>query len=359
MRIISNSPGRICLFGEHQDYMALSVISAAINLTINITGTISDGDDIHISLPDIGKSLRFDQENIVYEGKRDYIRSAVKVLKEMGLLGKIQVEAVLKGNIPRRAGTSSSSALSVAWIGFLLASRFAPDEIDSMKKQVAEAAYMAEVEEFGESGGRQDQYASAFGGVNYFTFFNEIAVEKLNPDLGGFVLGDSKQQKDTQKTLRRIRDGQEAGLNELSTFYKFGSNKDIEPDIASGYYSRISNSARPYLEAVIENFDITKRALLEMKKEKIDNNKIASLMNRHHSILRDKLSISTEKIEDMIDGSLKVGALSAKINGSGEGGCMFAYCPGKENEVSAAILEAGGTPHIISVGKGLEVKHST
>lgn len=355
MKIISNSPGRICLFGEHQDYMGLPVINAAINLTIKITGSIGEGDSISVDLPDIGKSVVFDQKNIVYEGEKDYVRSVVKVLKERGLLGELQVEAVLKGNIPRRAGTSSSSALSVAWAGFLLASRYSPDVINCMKKEIAEVAYQAEVEEFGESGGRQDQYASAFGGVNYFTFFDEITVEKLDPDLGGFVLGDSGEPKDTQKTLKRVREGQEAGLNELSAFYRFRNNTDIEFGEAAEYFNRISSEARPYLEAVVENHHITKKGLVEMRKDKLNNSEIAVLMNRHHSILRDKLNISTKKIENMITGSLEAGALSAKINGSGEGGCMFAYCPGKEQEVSDAIRKAGGEPHIIGVGKGLEV----
>lgn len=358
MKITSNSPGRICLFGEHQDYMDLSVISAAINLTISITGTIGEGDNISVSLPDIGKNVNFDQKNIIYKGKKDYVRSVVKVLKERGLIGKLKADAVLKGNIPRRAGTSSSSALSVAWAGFLLSSRFSTIEINDMKKEIAEAAYFAEVEEFGESGGRQDQYASAFGGVNYFTFFNDIAVEKLDPNLSGFVLGDSRQEKDTQKTLRRIRNGQESGLKELSEFYKFSTNKDIEFERASEYFGRISSDVRPYLEAVLENHVITEKARLELLKTPLNNKAIASLMNRHHSILRDNLRVSTEKIEDMINGSLEAGALSAKINGSGEGGCMFAYCPGKEQEVSDAILKAGGTPHVISIGKGLEVSTS-
>lgn len=355
MKIISNSPGRICLFGEHQDYMGLPVISAAINLTIQISGSISDGDKISVDLPDIGKRMEFDQENIVYKGEKDYIRSVVKVLKVRGLLGKVKVDAVVKGDIPRKAGTSSSSALSVAWAGFLLGARFNPDEIGRMSKQIAEAAYSAEVEEFGESGGRQDQYASAFGGVNYFTFSDDITVEKLNPSLGGIVLGDSGEPKDTQKTLRRIRAGQEEGLKELSKFYKFKSNNDIEFEKASKYFSRITNHVRPYLEAVLENYSITKSALFEMRKSMTDNAGIASLMNRHHSILRDKLNISTVKIEKMIKGSLEAGAISAKINGSGEGGCMFAYCPGKEQEVSDAIIKAGGAPHIIGVGRGLEV----
>ncbi|MBT7422666.1 MAG: galactokinase family protein, partial [Candidatus Marinimicrobia bacterium] len=32
------TPGRICLFGEHQDYLGLPVIAMAISLRISITG---------------------------------------------------------------------------------------------------------------------------------------------------------------------------------------------------------------------------------------------------------------------------------------------------------------------------------
>ena len=33
-----STPGRICLFGEHQDYLGLPVIAMAISLRINLTG---------------------------------------------------------------------------------------------------------------------------------------------------------------------------------------------------------------------------------------------------------------------------------------------------------------------------------
>ena len=355
MNIVSRSPGRICLFGEHQDYMNLAVISAAIDLRINVEGTIGPGKDISVNLPDIGKRVDFNTDNIVYEGKKDYIRSAVKVLRERGLIDDINVNAVLTGNIPREAGTSSSSALSVAWIGFLLSSKFSMDEIDKMRTEIAELAYLTEVEEFNESGGKQDQLASASGGVSYFTFFDEVKVEKLTPELGSFVLGDSGEPKDTQKTLKRVREGQEAGLNELSNYYKFNKNHEIEYDKVFPYFERISNSIRPYLEGVVENFEITKKAYIELTGNNLDNSNIAELMNRHHVILRDKLNVSTKKIEKMIDGALRSGALSAKINGSGEGGCMFAYCPGREEEVSEAILRMGGTPYIVKIGNGLDV----
>ena len=33
-----STPGRICLFGEHQDYLGLPVIAMAISLRANLTG---------------------------------------------------------------------------------------------------------------------------------------------------------------------------------------------------------------------------------------------------------------------------------------------------------------------------------
>ncbi len=357
MDIESTAPGRICLFGEHQDYMSLSVITAAIDLKIRITGSAEvEGDGIAVSLPDIGDSINFSSENIKYAHRKDYVRSVVNVLKKKRLLNLNSVNAEINGNIPIKAGTSSSSALTVAWSGFLMGMKFTADKISEMTKEIAEIAYIAEVEEFGENGGRMDQYASAFGGINYFTFYDGIVAEKLNTTLGSFVLGDSGQPKNTQKTLKRVRTGQESGLKELSGYYKFNKNSEIDLDKATEYFPKISRDVRPYLEAVLINHSITESAKIELRNITPDDMKIATLMNMHHSILRDKLKLSTEKIEKMIDASLNAGALSAKINGSGEGGCMFAYCPGKEKEVAEAIMSAGGTPYMINVCEGLKVR---
>ena len=50
----------------------------------------------------------------------------------------------------------------------------------------------------------------------------------------------------------------------------------------------------------------------------------------------------------MIESSLKVGALGAKINGSGGGGCMIAYAPKNPELVSDAIQKAGGIGYIVN-----------
>ena len=68
--------------------------------------------------------------------------------------------------------------------------------------------------------------------------------------------------------------------------------------------------------------------------------------------MRDILKISTSKIEKLISVALKAGALGAKINGSGGGGCMFAYAPINPEKIVNAINLAGGKGYILNLSEG-------
>jgi galactokinase len=54
----------------------------------------------------------------------------------------------------------------------------------------------------------------------------------------------------------------------------------------------------------------------------------------------------------MIDAALHAGAYGAKINGSGGGGCMFAYAPENSEKVKSAIENEGGETYIVAVDEG-------
>jgi len=356
MRIKSSAPGRICLFGEHQDYMGLPVIAGAIDLKINIEGNVSEGDRIELNLLDLNKKLEFSSKKIKYTIKRDYLKSAIRVLKKKHLFKPKSIDAFVKGNIPIQAGTSSSSALVVAWVGFLLAACSDFRNHLNDLNQIAELSYLAEVEEFKEKGGRMDHYVSALGGIVYIDFYRGVKTFKLPVNMKEFVLGDSLQAKPTIKTLKRIRQGQEQGFKELSKLIKFKDNFHVMYEKAKPYLNKISSDIRPYIKAVLMNHKITDEAKCELLKESPKLEKVCDLMNEHHKILRDDLKISTQKIEKMIEKSLKAGALCAKINGSGEGGCMFAFCPGRQEQVAEAIKNAGARAYLINIGKGVEVK---
>jgi galactokinase len=82
--------------------------------------------------------------------------------------------------------------------------------------------------------------------------------------------------------------------------------------------------------------------------------RLGDLLNQHQVNLREHKRISTPKIDRMIEAALGAGALGAKINGSGGGGCMFAYAPENPEAVVQAINEAGGKGYIIRVDVGTQ-----
>lgn len=354
--IRSKAPGRICLFGEHQDYIGFPIIAAAINLHISIEGAVSPGSHIDIFLPDIKERENFDSENFTYQKKRDYLKGAVSVLKKKNLFCQREIHAILRGTIPIQAGVSSSSALAVAWTGFLLQAGDVPEAPLNDLQRIADLAYFAEVEEFGESGGRMDHYASALGGIIFVEFHPEPKIQPLPMGISEFVLGDSRQPKPTQKTLNRIRTAYEEGFAELRSHLNFDHPHSLSLEQAEPFLEKISGPLRPYIAGALKNHRITDAAREELIKETPDIQKIASLMNGLQEILRDNLKLSTPKLDRMLEASLKAGALSAKINGSGEGGCIIAFCPGRQEEVAEAIRQTGGIPHLIQIGPGLSVE---
>ena len=57
----------------------------------------------------------------------------------------------------------------------------------------------------------------------------------------------------------------------------------------------------------------------------------------------------------LINLALNAGALGGKINGSGGGGCMFAYSPESPEKVAEAIESVGGKAYIIQSDEGTKL----
>ena len=58
-KIISCAPGRICLFGDHQDYIQLPVIACAIDRLMQIDATENGKNHFEVNMPDL------DQKKII------------------------------------------------------------------------------------------------------------------------------------------------------------------------------------------------------------------------------------------------------------------------------------------------------
>jgi len=202
---------------------------------------------------------------------------------------------------PAGSGLGTSSTLVVAIIGaFAEMARLPLGEYD-----ISQLAYKVERIDLKMAGGRQDQYAATFGGVNFMEFFADDKVI-VNP----------------------LRIKQEY-LSELE------NNLVL-------YYTATSRESAKIIEKQSKNVTDKKEKSIEAMhqlKQQAQMMKEALLKGRLHEIgeildfgFRQKINmaegISNTLIDDIYASAKKAGATGGKISGAGGGGFMTFYCPG-------------------------------
>lgn len=346
-----STPGRVCLFGEHQDYLQLPIVACAISLRISIEGKRRNDKLININLPDISLKESFSIDKpITYTQERDYFKSSLAVLLRKAFTFSTGFDCIVEGKIPINAGTSSSSALIVAWINFL--TRMSDQAITLPADELAKYAHEAEVLEFSEPGGMMDHYSTSIGGIIYMDFFPSTKVTRLNTNLKSFVLGNSRQPKNTKYILSHVKDRILKVDTILKKIYPSFSLQSIQLDDIKMFKEYLTEAEYKILDGTLRNRNLTFIAKLELEKQNPDHNLIGKLLNEHHIVLSNVLGISTPKIDGMIKAAIDGGAYGGKINGSGGGGCMFAYAPEDPKKVKNAIEKAGGEAFIINADSG-------
>jgi galactokinase len=346
-----STPGRVCLFGEHQDYLLLPVIPCAISRRIAVEGTPRTDHEVRLDLPDIGSRDSFPLGvPLAYGVERDYFRSSINVLLRKGYTFRHGYDCAVRGNIPINSGTSSSSALIVSWINFLSRSSDAPVELPPF--ELARLAHEAEVVEFGEPGGMMDHFSTAFGGVIFLEVFPEIRVRPLHVQLSTFVLGDSGEPKDTKGILARVKNGVLRTVEQLKRIDDRFSLQTVAHETIDGLARHLSVDERELLHGTVRNRELTREALSLLESTPFDHRGFGWLLSEHQEVLREVLRISTPKIDRMLSAALAAGAYGGKINGSGGGGCMFVYAPDEPERVAAAIEREGGKAYVVTADAG-------
>ena len=197
-KIISKAPGRVCLFGDHQDYLGLPIIATSIDKEITIEAKKNNTDEFKIFKKDLKIYDSIDLKKDIRLDEKDFLKIALRVLKKYNCIPNQGYDIEIKSEIPINSGLSSSSALIVAWVNFLLTS-FSDRSISS--ELLAELSYEIEVIEMSGSGGKMDQYTIANGKTIFLdTKTNE--VETFDHNLCDMIVGVSSKPKDTQGLLK-------------------------------------------------------------------------------------------------------------------------------------------------------------
>lgn len=171
MTVIARAPLRIGLAGGGTDLPAYAdrygglVVSTTINRYVYVVMTEAPPDVLQVTAAD--SNSEFCRHEHVYDSAlfwgADY-RLPMEILNYFGVTGGRRF--FIASEVPPGTGLGSSSATAVSMINAL-----ALDQNRSMSRQeVAELACHIEIDRMGMPIGRQDQFASSFGGLNVIEF---------------------------------------------------------------------------------------------------------------------------------------------------------------------------------------------
>lgn len=355
-KITSLAPGRTCLFGDHQDYLGLPVIACAINRNIKLTAEENNTNQFVINMIDINE-VRVIDIDATFEKlePRDYFASSLRVLRRHGCIPTSGYDIIITGDIPINSGTSSSSALLMAWIRFLIEAFGVNDEVTS--EFIAKIGYASEVLEHGEPGGMMDHFSIGVGNIVYINTKIPFSFRSVGTELKGLITGVSGVPKETIGLIGELKGNALMAIDIVKQNYPdFDLNASEIEDIYL-YKNCLPDRLIPFFEAALKNYHYTKEALKEFEKPILDLQKIGFWMNQHHEVLRDLLKITVPRIDDMINAALRAGAYGAKIVGSGGGGSIVVIAdPEKETAVIEAILKAGALEaYAVAVDPGVRI----
>lgn len=178
LAVRARAPLRISFAGGGSDIVefAEQYGGAVLSMTVNRFAYASLWRDEHrlkIDLPNLGISENV-EPRVAASPEVEFARRALGE-HAAGFTGGLE----LLSDCPAGSGLGSSSALLVALVAAKLSLFEGSSTLDA--HAIASEAYRLEREQLGIQGGMQDQYAAAFGGLNFLRFSgrNRVAVEPV------------------------------------------------------------------------------------------------------------------------------------------------------------------------------------
>lgn len=300
--IITKTPLRISFTGGGTDICDYyrhgygAVVSAAIDKFVYITVNKKFDDSIRISY---SKTEMVDDVDLI---QHDIVRECLKMV---GIRSGIEITSI--ADVPAGTGLGSSSTFAVG----LLNALYTYTGYTPSAKELAEKACEIEIKLLKNPIGKQDQYAAAYGGINYFQFNSDETVDRRKISLS---VNDLKRMN---RKLMMFYTGITRSANTIL------SEQKKETDLKLPTLDFMCKQAQK-MEGILRNEGF--------------NDKMAQEL--HQGWLKKKSitpAISTGAINDIYETAIKAGALGGKLLGAGGGGFFLFYC---DEEKQQAVRDA-------------------
>jgi len=317
MIIRSKAPLRLGLAGGGTDVSPYADIhgGAILNATINLFAHASIEpleNGIVFDAKDQGMYLELDTaEELELNGELDLLKGVYNRIVKDFVKEPLSFRLTTFVDAPPGSGLGSSSTLVVAILGaFTEWLKLPLGEYD-----IAHLAYEIERIDLDLAGGRQDQYAATFGGVNFMEFYKDDKVI-VNP------------LRIRRKVIQELQ-------NNLVLFYTGNSRE------SAAIIEKQSSNIRSGSNEAMEATHMVKSQAVKMKeallKGELDH--FGDILDQSWQFKKQMASgISNPRIDEIYNAALNAGASGGKISGAGGGGFVFFYCPlNKRFDVIAAL----------------------
>ena len=323
MIIRSKAPLRLGLAGggtdvsPYSDQFGGAILNATIGMYAYATIRPLDNGKIILHATDRNEHYELDAtEQLTIDGHLDLPKGIYNRIVREFAHRPLSFELTTFVDAPPGSGLGSSSTLVVAIIGaFVEWLKLPLGEYD-----IAHLAYSVEREDLGMAGGKQDQYAATFGGVNYMEFFanDKVIVNPLRVK---------------EKWLHELE-------NNLVLF--FTETSRLSSSIIEKQRENVSNKNQHSIDAMHnlkEQSQMMKEALLRGEIDKIGE--ILHYGWQHKKKMAE--GISNPMIDNIYETAMAAGATGGKISGAGGGGFMIFYAPyTNKYDVIKVLNQLGG-----------------
>jgi D-glycero-alpha-D-manno-heptose-7-phosphate kinase len=319
----SKAPLRIGLAGGGTDVSPYSDLygGAILNATISLHAwahlRVLPETEIRLYAADRRETEQYaGNDDLPLTGKLDLLKGVINRVRRDYGIPVPGFELTTNVDAPAGSGLGTSSTLVVAVLGVFTEMLGLPlGEYD-----IARLAYDIERKDLQLAGGKQDQYAATFGGVNFMEFYQDDKVI-VNP------------LRIKPEYLHELE-------NNLLLYYTDSTRESA--NIIKEQQKNVQESDTRSLEAMHqlkEQSRMMKEALLQGRLDEIGE--ILDYGFRQKRLMAR--NISNSRIEEIYETALDAGATGGKISGAGGGGFMIFYCPGTSRyRVMDALAIFGG-----------------
>jgi|SRR5450830_28911 len=238
-----------------------------------------------------------------------------RIIKQFNNDEPIALSIITHSEAPPGSGLGSSSTMVVALVQAFC-------ELLSLplgEYEIAQLAYQIERTDLGLTGGKQDQYAATFGGLNFMEFYKDRVI--VNPLR---IKSHIKAELESSLVLFYTGVSRESAkiIDEQTNNVKTGHQKSL--DALHAVKAEAQSMKEAVLKADFDGFAKSMQLGWASKKQMAD-------------------SISNPLIDEVYNAAIKAGAKSGKVSGAGGGGfMMFFVDPSLRPNVMRALSKFNG-----------------